>query len=104
LEETVMNTIRRILRSATVLTTLAAVLVAPAIDAPAAFAVRVPPPGLQNHSHAVPNPTPAITVGGMPGWQIVLIAVGAALVAAMLAVLADRMWATRHRRVTATGA
>ena len=33
--------------------------------------------------------------GGMPGWQITLIAVGAALVAAVLAVLLDRAWAAR---------
>jgi hypothetical protein len=36
---------------------------------------------------------PAVTTvvaGGMPGWQIALIAVGAALVAAVVAVLLDR--------------
>ena len=36
-----------------------------------------------------------ITEGGMPGWQITLIAVGAALIAAVLAVLLDRAWAAR---------
>ena len=36
-------------------------------------------------------------VGGTPGWQIALIAVGAALLAAGLAVLADRAW-TAHRK------
>jgi len=39
--------------------------------------------------------------GGMPGWQIALIAVGAALVAAVLAVLADRAWFARGRLGTA---
>jgi hypothetical protein len=39
----------------------------------------------------------------MPGWQITLIAVGAALAAAALAVLIDRAWAAR-RRATATAA
>ena len=34
-----------------------------------------------------------IVTGGMPGWQIILIAVGAALVAAVIAVLLDRAWA-----------
>jgi hypothetical protein len=34
---------------------------------------------------------------GMPGWQITLIAVGAALVAAVLAVLAARAWSARGR-------
>jgi hypothetical protein len=36
-------------------------------------------------------------VGGMPGWQIALIAIGAALLAAIAAVLADRAWAARRR-------
>ena len=36
-----------------------------------------------------------ITGGGMPGWQITLIAVGAALAGAVLAVLLDRAWAAR---------
>ena len=39
------------------------------------------------------NAAPAVTTvvaGGMPGWQIALIAVGAALVAAVIAVLLDR--------------
>jgi len=31
----------------------------------------------------------------MPGWQITLIAVGAALAGAALAILLDRAWATR---------
>ena len=35
-----------------------------------------------------------ITGGGMPGWQITLIAVGAALAGAAIAVLLDR-WAAR---------
>ena len=36
-----------------------------------------------------------ITAGGMPGWQIVLIAVTAALVAAAAAVFLDRARASR---------
>ena len=36
----------------------------------------------------------------MPGWQIALIATGAALIAAALAVLADRALAARRRAVT----
>jgi hypothetical protein len=35
-----------------------------------------------------------IVVGGLPGWQIALIAVGSALAAAV-AVLVDRTWAVR---------
>jgi ABC-type enterobactin transport system permease subunit len=49
-----------------------------------------------------PAPAPAtvvhtLVVGGMPGWQIALIAVAAALVTAVAAVLADRTRATRRR-------
>jgi hypothetical protein len=38
----------------------------------------------------------------MPGWQITLIAVGAALVAAAIAVLADRSWTTRKSHAATT--
>jgi len=43
-----------------------------------------------------------IAVGGMPGWQITLIAVAAALVAAAAAVLLDRGRASR-RAASTTG-
>ena len=43
----------------------------------------------------------SVVVGGMPGWQIALIAVGAALLAAALAVLADRALTARRRAATA---
>jgi hypothetical protein len=40
---------------------------------------------------------PVVTVvGGMPGWQIALIAIGAALIAAIVAVLAYRAWTGRR--------
>jgi hypothetical protein len=41
--------------------------------------------------------TRTVVVGGMPGWQIALIAAGAALLTAMLAVLADRVRARTTR-------
>jgi hypothetical protein len=44
-----------------------------------------------------------ISAGGMAGWQIALIAAGAALAAAVAAVLLDRKLAGR-RRATATTA
>jgi hypothetical protein len=52
---------------------------------------------------ATPAPLPGqvVVTGGMPGWQIALIAVGAALFAAALAVLADRFWTARRRVTTA---
>ena len=48
------------------------------------------------HLPAAPVPVHTIISGGMPGWQITLIAVGAALLAAVLAVLLDRAWAARR--------
>ncbi len=36
----------------------------------------------------------------MPGWQITLIAIGAALLAATVAVLLDRAWAARRKTPT----
>jgi hypothetical protein len=58
--------------------------------APAAMAINVPPPG--ENSGVLPsvvvNPPAA---GGTPGWQIVLIAVGSALLASALTLLAVRV-------------
>jgi hypothetical protein len=45
---------------------------------------------------------PVVTVvGGMPGWQIALIAIGAALVAALVAVPAYRAWTARRQPLAA---
>jgi hypothetical protein len=41
--------------------------------------------------------------GGMTGWQVVLIAVGAAIVGAVVAVLLDRARATRRHRPATVG-
>ena len=57
---------------------------------PASAATGMIPAG---ETTAPVNAAPAVTTvvaGGMPGWQIALIAVGAALVAAVIAVLLDR--------------
>jgi len=55
-------------------------------------------------SPSVPAPAPAqvhtIVSGGMPGWQIILIAAGAALVAATVAVLLDRARMARKAHPT----
>jgi hypothetical protein len=47
---------------------------------------------LHQLAHQAPSPVPGhtVVVGGMPGWQITLIAAGAAVLAAVLAVTADR--------------
>ena len=100
-----MNPIQHLRRLAAALAGLAGALLAVAAVAPAALADPFPPrpPGWDKHP---PLPPPGagihvVVVGGMPGWQIALIAIGAALLAATAAVLADRAWATRRRTVTA---
>jgi len=101
-----MRHIRHIRRLVGVLTGLAAALVAAIAVAPAALAtIQPPPPGPESrylpqapplHDTVVPAHAHTAVSIGMPGWQIVLIAVGAALVAATLAVLLDRIRAARR--------
>jgi hypothetical protein len=91
-----MNRIR-IRRLAGVLTGLAAALAAAVVGAPAAFAQRVPPPGQLSKYEPVVHPVNGVT-GGVTGWQIALIAVGAAIVGAVVAVLLERARAARHHR------
>jgi hypothetical protein len=81
-----MNHFRRIF--AVVSTLAGAVLAFAAV--PAAFAERVPPRG-QGSGIAPPlPPVRVIAEGGMPGWQIILIALTTALAAAAVAFLLDR--------------
>jgi hypothetical protein len=49
----------------------------------------VPPPGEGSGIAPPPPPVRVIAEGGMPGWQIILIALAAALVGATVAVLLD---------------
>ena len=81
-------------RAAAVLTGLAALLLAWTAGSPAAFAMRLPPDGA---TEVPPPPVHTIVVGGMPGWQIALIAVGAALAAAVVAVYLERMRTARRQ-------
>lgn len=77
----------RLRRLAAALTAAACALLASAVTIPAASA-SIPIP---NGGPAVPAPAVrVVTAGGMAGWQIALIAVGAALVAAIAAVVLDR--------------
>jgi hypothetical protein len=100
MRETIMNPIRHIRRALAVLAGLTAAVLA--VGATPAFARLEPDPGA---GYVAPASAPAqvrtIVVGGMPGWQIALIAVGAALLAAALAVLADRVLAARRRTIPA---
>ena len=86
-----MSRIQSIRRLAGVVAVLATAVLAAALTAPAALAVQVPPPGgTSGDSPPLVIQTRTVVDGGMPGWQIALIAVGAAVAAAVLAVLADR--------------
>jgi hypothetical protein len=89
-----MKHIRRILAA---VATLAGALLALAAASPA-YASR------PHFGRPVSSPTQVhvIATGGMPGWQITLIAVGAALAAAAVAVLLDR--ARMARKADATTA
>jgi hypothetical protein len=116
-----MSRIRRIRRIAAALAGLACSCLALAVTVPAAFAQALSSPGgggmpaawvrealLRGEdlapvsgsgsagSFAAPAVTRTVVAGGMPGWQIALIAAGAALLTATLAVLADRVRAA-HR-------
>ena len=77
-----------------------AALLAPAAAVPAASAAIIPVPGPDGAYGPAPattgGPVRVITVGGMAGWQITLIAVAAALLAATAAVFLDRARAGRR--------
>jgi hypothetical protein len=71
---------------------------------PAASAAIIPVPGDGSYGPVPAAPAGAaqvIAAGGMPGWQITLIAVAAALAAAAAAVVLDR--ARPSRRSPSTG-
>jgi hypothetical protein len=90
-----MNPIPTLRRLAAVLAGLAAAALVFGAAAPAAFAYRLPPSGGDG---AAPGQSPVHTAvaGGMPGWQITLVAVAAAALAAVAAVRADRARVARQ--------
>ena len=93
-----MNPFRYIRRITAVLAALAATVL---VATPAFAMMRVPEGGGYVASASAPAQIQyrTIVAGGMPGWQIALIAVGAALLAAALAVLADRVLTARRRSI-----
>ena len=93
-----MKHIRRILAA---VATLAGTVAALA-TAPAAFASLPPHGGSSGGAGGAPTTVPVIAAGGMPGWQITLIAACAALVAGAVAILADRSWTARKAHATST--
>ena len=91
-----MDRYHPIRRAPSLLAGLAGALLALAAASPAALAIRLPPPGGYDRPAQPPPPVHPIASGGMPGWQITLIAVAAAVIAAAVAVIADRAWAARR--------
>jgi hypothetical protein len=112
-----MNRIRIIRRLAYLLAGLAAALFAVVAAVPAAFASADRPPPISAPARPAPTPPGHVTgailgpdragyppvshirtvvTSGVPGWQIALIAAGAAVLAAALAVILDRAWAGRR--------
>ena len=67
---------------------------------PAASASIIPVPGDGPYGPVPALAVPVITAGGMPGWQITLIAVAAALIAATAAVFLDRIRASHRSAIT----
>ena len=92
-----MKRTRIVGRLACLLVTMAGAVLASTASVPAAFALEVPPGG-GGVDPTVPPPPPlhTVVVGGMPGWQIALIAAGAAVLAAALAVILDRARVARR--------
>ena len=93
-----MNPIRLIRRLAATAAGLGGMLLLTLAAAPGALAMRFPSPVGGGGGAATPVRTQVLTrtvthtviVGGMPGWQIALIAAAAAVAAATIAVLAMR--------------
>jgi hypothetical protein len=75
---------------------LAAAALTSGAASPAASAMVVPPAGNPGEPAQAPPQIHTIVTGGMPGWQITVIAAAAALLAAVLAVLLDQTRAARQ--------
>jgi len=97
-----MIRIQLVRRLTAVLAGGACVLLASAAFAAPSFA-RVPAPGGSPVAPPGPGTSTVVVAGGMPGWQITLIVVGAALLAAGAAVFLGRARAAR-RTMTRTAA
>ncbi|MGO9780894.1 MAG: hypothetical protein ACLPKE_01830 [Streptosporangiaceae bacterium] len=98
-----MNTIRRIHHLAAILAACACALLSLALASPAmAMSASLPHPGPAVPQPQVPAQIHTVIAGGMPGWQITLIAAGAAVLTALLAVAADRAYTARRQVISPT--
>ena len=94
-----MNSIRPahlIRRLAAILAGLTGSVLALSAASPAAFAYVLPPGPSSGGTAGLPAQT--IVTGGMPGWQITLIAAAAAILGAAAAVRLDRARAARRQQ------
>jgi hypothetical protein len=97
-----MNTIRRVCHSLAGLPRRASLLAASAAAAPAVLAAPPPrPPGWNKHP-PLPAHTHTVLTGGMPGWQITLLAAAAALLVAAIGVTIYRMRPARQGAAATT--
>jgi len=90
------------LRAAALAAVTCALLASAVVPAASAHELVRDPPG---GAPLAPVPAPAVpvvTVGGMPGWQITLIALAAALVTAIAAVFLDRALTARRSASSTT--
>ncbi len=101
-----MSTIKSLSRLGAVLTSLAIIAVSLASSASASTSMFPEPNSDGGTGPVTPAPVTevhTVIVGGMPGWQIALIAVVAALVTAIAAVLVERSRTARRRPVRPLG-
>jgi hypothetical protein len=94
-----LNATTRLRRITAALAVVTAGLLAAAAAVPAASAAIIPVPD-GPYRPAPAAPVPVIRAGGMPGWQITVIALAAALAAAAAAVFVDRARASRRSATT----
>jgi hypothetical protein len=101
---TASRTGARMRRLVAVLAGVTAAFVASLVAVPAAFARVIPPPG-GSYGRATVAPVRETVVrvaaNGTPGWQIALIALGAALLGAAAVVLLERARSRAGRRAAA---
>ena len=96
-----MNTIKGLSRVGVLLASLGVIAVTFAGGASASTAmIPIPPGGPDAGSGTAGVIVVHSVAGGMPGWQIALIAVAAAFAAAIVAVLVDRTRSARRRLVS----
>ena len=95
----------RLRRSVAMLAALSVGLLVSADTVPAAFAVVPDPGGAAGSAGVAPAPAHSVRVvvtGGIAAWQVTLIALGAAVAAAVAAVLLYRVLAVRKAATAAT--